>query len=507
MALLPTLAAYFFSKKLHHRFMKKSITTLFLLFACLAAVRAQIVITEIMYNPPPSGTDTLEYVELYNNSNAPVDVSNWLFTEGVTFTFPAGTTIPAMGYVIVTENKAYFDARFPGLTTFQWDGALTNGGEDFRLTLPDSTTEIDYVNYLDAAPWPGGQANGLGASIVLCDYNADNNNGANWEAASTPTGVSIAGTPILANPGAASGCSGGGNTYTPYAIAEVTGEDAATGVADSVGVSVELTGIVYGVNLRESSTGLQFTLINDDNSAGITVFSPSAEYGYTVTEGDQITVQGTIVQFNGLTQIQPDTIIFNTSGNGLANPEVVAEPSEATESRLIRINNLVLVDPAQWTTGMGTGFTVQAVSPDNPQDTISIRIDNDVDLFNAAAPTLPFDLIGLGGQFDNSSPFTSGYQIAPRSAEDLLISESTFEADFSASVRLQPNPAIDRLVIAADLDFDAVRLVSPVGQLLATFMHPARQMQLPVRELPAGVYYLRFEKDGGVWMTRFVKGN
>ncbi|MCB0543477.1 MAG: lamin tail domain-containing protein, partial [Saprospiraceae bacterium] len=88
--------------------MKKTILTLQFALLLFLTANAQIVITEVMFNPPPSGTDTLEYIELYNNSGSSVDISGWHFTEGVTFTFPAATSLAANAYVVITENEAYF---------------------------------------------------------------------------------------------------------------------------------------------------------------------------------------------------------------------------------------------------------------------------------------------------------------------------------------------------------------------------------------------------------------
>ncbi|HNW00421.1 MAG TPA: hypothetical protein PKL06_13685, partial [Chitinophagales bacterium] len=91
--------------------------------------------------------------------------------------------------------------------------------------------------------------------------------------------------------------------YTEYAISEVTGSDAG-GVNTQVGALAELTGVVHGINTWDG--GLQFTLI--DATGGISVFSFDQTFGYTVTEGDEVTVQGVISQFNGLNEIEPDTL-------------------------------------------------------------------------------------------------------------------------------------------------------------------------------------------------------
>jgi hypothetical protein len=50
-----------------------------------------------------------------------------------------------------------------------------------------------------------------------------------------------------------------------------------------------------------------------------------------------------------------------------------------------------------------------------------LRIDADVNLFSQPAPVGPFDVIGIGGQFDNSSPFTAGYQLLPRYIQDIVV--------------------------------------------------------------------------------------
>lgn len=570
--------------------MKKTLWTLLFLASFLASASAQVVITEIMYNPPESGTDSLEYVELFNKSNSPLDVSGWNFTQGFEFVFPASSTINPNSYIVIAKSASAFENVFGFQPYGIWviNGALTNNpGEDIELRDAAGNV-IDYVDYMNAAPWPIG-ANGNGASLVLCDVNADNTLASNWQDASTSTGVTINGKEILANPGAASSCSsainakpdnffvpqgttsflvvtgndvvpsppilsmmitgnpangtalvnpdntvsytpnagfcgpdafvyqicdaGGCDTalvslnvqcFTPLSIAAISNENA-DGVADSLNVSCQLVGTVYGVNTRASLSGIQFTLIDDDNTAGINVFSPQQSFGYTVTEGDVIAISGVIGQFNGLIQISPVNIAVQSQNAPLAQPETVVAPSEATESRLLKIGNLHLVDPVEWTNGVGPGFSARAVSDDHPLDTVLIRVDNDVTLFNEPAPTGPFDLIGIGGQFDSSNPYTSGYQIAPRYTADLLPLVGVKNADFSAQVKLSPNPTGDFVQILTDIRFDRIQLFSTTGQLLFSQNNPEQTSRVDLSKLSAGTYFVQFVKEGAVWTTRVVK--
>lgn len=202
-------------------------------------------------------------------------------------------------------------------------------------------------------------------------------------------------------------------SYPAYDIGTVTTVDA-EGFLDSTGVTAELTGLVYGVNLQGSGS-LQFTLI-DSNGDGVGVFSPNSDYGYTVQEGDNVTVQGVMDQFNGFTQIRIDTLILNSTGNTIVTPTVVTALSEDTESQLVTLENVMLVDPSQWQGGSPAGFNVEVTDGTN---TYELRIDNQVDLFDMPAPTGTFDVTGIGGQFDSNAPFDEGYQLLPRYVEDI----------------------------------------------------------------------------------------
>lgn len=199
----------------------------------------------------------------------------------------------------------------------------------------------------------------------------------------------------------------------PYFTIDQIDDLDADGSTVNDGLECNLSGYVYGVNMR--ATGVQFTL--HDGTGGIGVINFSSNLGYTVTEGDSIDVIGTIDQFNGYLQIQVTEINLHTQGHTLPAPTVVTALDESTESELIQINDVTISNLADWNPG-GAGFNADITDGTN---TYTMRIDADVDLHAMMAPDGTFDLVGIGGQFDSSSPYDEGYQILPRYNNDVHI--------------------------------------------------------------------------------------
>jgi len=158
-----------------------------------------IVINEIMYNPPESGTDTNEYIELYNSGVSPVSLSNWFISDAVNFTFPGNTLISAGGYVVVCVKTNSLWAVYSNMlvnadSVFQWTGSLNNSGE--TINLSDAANNlVDTVTYDDTSPWPT-EPDGNGPSLELVDPGLDNDSYASWLASTNgPPG----GTPGIQN--------------------------------------------------------------------------------------------------------------------------------------------------------------------------------------------------------------------------------------------------------------------------------------------------------------------
>jgi plastocyanin len=175
----------------------KSKLHLFIFLLLAFGLNGQVMITEIMYNPPESGNDTNEYIELYNSTSNDIDLTDYSMS-GVDYVFN-GEVIAAGSYLVLAKDKAALD-NLLGTDAIQWTtGALSNGGETLSISDAQGTI-IDEVSYDDASPWPT-DPNGNGSSLELCDYNLDNSVPENWSASVVSTGQIVNGKEVFASPG------------------------------------------------------------------------------------------------------------------------------------------------------------------------------------------------------------------------------------------------------------------------------------------------------------------
>jgi len=143
-----------------------------------------VVINEIHLDPDVK-TELAEFVELHNVTDEPIDISGWYFSRGIDFTFPAQSSIPAEGFVVVSQDAAKFQAKFGFAPAGQFVGKLENEGETICLRRPDRK-RIDEVDYQLGFPWPTvgdtppGNPPGSGHSIQLINPAMDNDLGGSW---------------------------------------------------------------------------------------------------------------------------------------------------------------------------------------------------------------------------------------------------------------------------------------------------------------------------------------
>src|SRR5207249_2335454 len=110
----------------------------------LTAAAEQVVISEIMYNPPPG---LPEFVEIYNNTATPFDIANWKLRGKILFEFPSFnaaqsnlTFLRPFERIVVTGKKPAALRTAYGIPDYvrvfgPWSGKLPNDRE--RVTLED----------------------------------------------------------------------------------------------------------------------------------------------------------------------------------------------------------------------------------------------------------------------------------------------------------------------------------------------------------------------------------
>jgi hypothetical protein len=151
---------------------------------CFAATAsADLLLTEIHYNGPASGTDPDEFLELSNAGTTALQLGGYSFSAGIGFSFPSATQLDAGESLVVARSSTDFMQVYAGFSAplFDFSGALSNSGE--TLTLIDALgAEVWSLDYDDNPPWPS-TADGGGDSLQLALDALNLTDAANWRAA------------------------------------------------------------------------------------------------------------------------------------------------------------------------------------------------------------------------------------------------------------------------------------------------------------------------------------
>ncbi|MDZ7270550.1 MAG: phospholipase D-like domain-containing protein [candidate division KSB1 bacterium] len=206
------------------------------------------------------------------------------------------------------------------------------------------------------------------------------------------------------------------------------------------GTQVTVTGIA---TVGTGTYGSNLEIFVQDPTGGVCVFGHSDPT--RISLGDSITVTGVIKSYYGLVEVygypsNPLRITLHGSGYPVPEPLVLTcaqvansflpDGSEPYEGRLIRVNSVTYTQ-----TGTYGGLLRDATG------TCDLFIDKDTGIPH---PSGVFDVVGILKQYDQTSPFTSGYEVSPRYRED-IISRS--------------GPQIVWGPMEADIDPDAVTIV------------------------------------------------
>ncbi len=224
----------------------------------------------------------------------------------------------------------------------------------------------------------------------------------------------------------------------PTDIATVRTDSDGDGIPNDSGSVVYVMGTVNSVNFGGSSFGSYHI---DDGTAGINVYINTNKRP-DLAVGERIYVKGTLIQYNGLDEVATTTdsatLITDVVKLGPAYKNIVTPitltieqflaNAEAYESRLVKITGIAK-KPGQTTTWPGPTSSSTNLTFWDGYSQFTVRIDSDTDIRGTTEPTYPVDVIGIGNQFDSSTPRTSGYQIFPNR-----------RTDFTEGVAVRPNP-------------------------------------------------------------------
>ncbi|MDD5088246.1 MAG: T9SS type A sorting domain-containing protein [bacterium] len=418
-----------------------------------AGASAQVVINELLYDTIGDDDPNLLYVELWGPAGT--DLTGWSLigingNGGTVYrTVTLSGSIPQDGYYVVgntasVPNVDYVCGGAMG-AGIDWQNAGSSSGEDCDgVDLMSGATLVDHLCYGTCGsghvstgeggenapdPYPTGGINYALARIP--DHQDTGNNGTDWSSTDQQT------------PGAPNS----GEPCDPqYVTLLDIRENDGNGVSVLNGTFVVVRGVVNVNNYTlDSLTESSFYIQDDD--AGCNVFRGTVPAG--ITEKDCVEVSGWVSQYNGLTEL-----VSSGSGNCVFSVDVVAAVDtvmptlingatffEQFEGMLVRMNNVSIIDGTWPGQGQWANLTIT-----DGNGTITLRIDEDTNVDGSPAPPATFDVMGIITQFDNSSPYTTGYQITPRYATDVIrgtAAEDPAGAPVAGEFRLvdvYPNP-------------------------------------------------------------------
>ena len=385
----------------------------------------------ISVNPGFDGVNDIKWEETFNTTTPPGDwtiVDNdgsgtaWEFRQIITFT--SGDTVnPQIGQSFWFSN--FNNANSSGLidewlispqlpmvssgdSLYFWAGAIDAGYDD-SLKVMVSTSDINLGSFtqiayfkvdgpvgswhrygFDLSAFAGNQIH-VAVNYYIFDGGPSGNYSDNvWVDHFIMTG------------------STGGNVIPISQAIEDLDNDF---VPDHLGDTVTVQGVVFSPNYQTTNNSFYI----NDGTAGTDIFA----YGppvFTWNLGDMIEVTGEVTQYNGMTEIQ---LLDSTSwslistGNPTPDPMVLTlaqykANAEMYEGSLV---GFVSLDLASGTWPASGSANLQLT---DGQDTVTFRIDSDTDIDGQPEPIWPVDVIGIGSQFDSSTPPDGGYQIFPR---------------------------------------------------------------------------------------------
>lgn len=423
------------------------------LLCAVVAVQAQ-VINEVLYDTQGTDDPNLLYTEIWGEAGT--NLTGWTLVgingnNGEAYrTITLSGSIPVDGYFVIgnTASVPQVDQNLnlPANDGVDWQNAGSSSGDDCDgIDLRNAQgAVVDHVCYGVCAtqgncegeggtnapdPFPTAGVNKAIARIP--DHQDTDDNGADFAISETLTpGQPNSGEPCVP---------------LETTIGEIRNNNG-NGEPTHLGQFVVVSGIVNVDNYTLDSLTLSNFYVQDDD-AGVNVFRGTVPQG--LVAGSRVTVSGWVGQFNGLTEIMSSgagNCLFRVevTGSGPAPSPTVLQCNslfEAFEGMLAVINGVTIVGGDAWPSS-GSNANIQIT---DGTGTFTLRIDRDSNVDGTPAPQGAFNVTGIITQFDNSPPYTEGYQITVRYPTDISTTaaddpQHVVLADGFALLNSYPNP-------------------------------------------------------------------
>lgn len=288
-----------------------------------------VVINEVAWaGSGDSSSD--EWIELYNNTNGSIDVTNWVIEDdNGTSTYPLHGVIPANGYFLLENRESSTSIAADELHSL----SLSNAGDS--LVLKDTAgTIVDSANGASAA-WPAGNVTAH-ASMERIRPISDGNSSNSWQTSSaTSNATASSGGSIHGSPKEANGSSSNGSGTTGNSTSvSISSDKSNLNIGEEISVNIGILNAVnvsnFGLDITYDSHKLRF--LRASEGAMLSANASIATSFHAALVNDH---EGEIIVGNARTQ----SPLTGVNGNGtLANLIFSVLPDSAPGSSAITLN-------------------------------------------------------------------------------------------------------------------------------------------------------------------------
>ncbi|MGB8954637.1 MAG: CehA/McbA family metallohydrolase, partial [Tumebacillaceae bacterium] len=394
-----------------------------------------------------------DFIELYNPTDAPQDLAGWSVQyASAAAAFSASAVTPLSGTIaphsyFLIQGAAGTSTNNPGGplpvtpdvipdAAHTLNLAATNG----KVALAKVATAVggaadgnvvDFLGYGSANESYGTAATGFGSSNSKsllrktnsgADPYTDTTDGNGWDT-KTNSNDFVLGSSVLAPRSSQSSQPTPTDpaptpTGDPVSIASIRQNDPTNGSPTNKGLAYTIEGVVTVEGNALGSSNANFYV--QDATGGINIFDKNNKLAeMTIHKGDTLRLSGAIDFYGGLTELIPTAVEYKQAGT-------VPAPADMT---IADLNSFAVAEPLEGTLVKVTGkVTDVAASSANYNVTlmdgdkaiiVRVMAGTAIDVASKLVVGNSYTVTGIVGQYVSKSPYTSGYQVFPRNADDL----------------------------------------------------------------------------------------